>query len=796
MSSDKEEIESKQQKDENVIISASWKGREDKEVLLSDSERRLKIENQLLIGLIKESRELFTTRMQQVKEFYNKKYKKEYEDKLKETEDSYRRKESIDDRASKVHVNNERFPERENYIQPSDAIVVDEDTSDHISQKEPKEKEYNSSSTNNKELEERVKMLEEENGNLKDRIKQLEQDLSNNRSVQSTMEYSGSFYTTKAPPGSYSPYESGNMSPKSFNPEGMSLKELKQYILSKGLRCDDCFEREDLVARAKEASMVVGFGSTRSFISPLNPSESSDRGSGLGNIMKMQQLRSTSQLSPKVSTTFEYQDHTGSASSLTSDIHNKISLDHTSESANAAGTASGGIEYQEIVPQYTAPQQGIYFEGWLKKSPPTGSLKKWRKRWFILTNRNIVYFKSPTSLMAIGVIELLRILVKPDTREEALKMDEDKRTSFVIQTPHRDYVLIAETVEECKKWMETIRTCADALNAQYYFERQKQAGPSYSYRVKLAANGTMFIPGELEANWDEITASVENTSKSSSASSLSPSKEASSKALIQKSKKSCYDWLGVLDTATIDEIQTAFETKSKECNPKLHPEKNQLEYHMVKYSWNILGNALLKMRYDMSQKTLSLFRAGFVCHELILNGTFALWIAMRDETEQIKRFNREWDEYGTRPKKSLGGAWTRNDIEQKMKYYSDYGLDRIFWQPALGWDIPNGYFLADSIETNHISQVATYDEAKRNGFCPANLEKVPEDKLSRIIIIQTSVPLPSDRPISSSSSSSSSTNCGMFILEMETEIGSAEIALGLRVLLEEKYNKSMQLEDE
>ena len=53
-------------------------------------------------------------------------------------------------------------------------------------------------------------------------------------------------------------------------------------------------------------------------------------------------------------------------------------------------------------------QLGVLKEGYLLKSPPnrggTFLRKRWRRRWFILTPRALVYFKSPADGAPKGMV--------------------------------------------------------------------------------------------------------------------------------------------------------------------------------------------------------------------------------------------------------------------------------------------------------------------------------------------------------------------------------------------------------
>lgn len=89
-------------------------------------------------------------------------------------------------------------------------------------------------------------------------------------------------------------------------------------------------------------------------------------------------------------------------------------------------------------------------EGYLTKLG--GVIKSWRKRWFVLRNYKLSYFKSHQSASPIKVINLT----------EATEVDYDNSTGkencFKIVLPWRTFFIYALTPEECQSWVEVLST--------------------------------------------------------------------------------------------------------------------------------------------------------------------------------------------------------------------------------------------------------------------------------------------------------------------------------------------------
>jgi len=108
---------------------------------------------------------------------------------------------------------------------------------------------------------------------------------------------------------------------------------------------------------------------------------------------------------------------------------------------------------QELIPMLS---RDFIKEGWIyKKGPRQGDA--YRKRWFSLDNRKLLYYEQPLNAFANGEIFLgprnkgyvVREGVPPGTKDQAY--------SFTLKTPDRQFHFAAETEDERKEWMDVLK---------------------------------------------------------------------------------------------------------------------------------------------------------------------------------------------------------------------------------------------------------------------------------------------------------------------------------------------------
>lgn len=80
-----------------------------------------------------------------------------------------------------------------------------------------------------------------------------------------------------------------------------------------------------------------------------------------------------------------------------------------------------------------------------------GVKDNWRKRWFVLKNSQLLYFRSAQDSHAAGVIPL---------KDAAVTVVEDDTATFSIETSYRAYILKASSKTEMSQWMRAVTTDA------------------------------------------------------------------------------------------------------------------------------------------------------------------------------------------------------------------------------------------------------------------------------------------------------------------------------------------------
>jgi len=91
-------------------------------------------------------------------------------------------------------------------------------------------------------------------------------------------------------------------------------------------------------------------------------------------------------------------------------------------------------------------------EGFLTKQG--GSIKTWKRRWFVLKGKKLVYFKTRTDVEATGIIEL-----EADSfvRDERTDKDKKRKYMFSVGTSRRVFFMHSETEAEMNQWIHAIK---------------------------------------------------------------------------------------------------------------------------------------------------------------------------------------------------------------------------------------------------------------------------------------------------------------------------------------------------
>ncbi|XP_077980725.1 arf-GAP with dual PH domain-containing protein 1-like isoform X2 [Glandiceps talaboti] len=103
-------------------------------------------------------------------------------------------------------------------------------------------------------------------------------------------------------------------------------------------------------------------------------------------------------------------------------------------------------------------------EGYLFKSGPKGK-ESYRKRWFTLDDRRLMYYTDPLDAHPKGEV-FLGYKADGYTVREGLPAGITSMNggySFTLVTPNREYYLSAETADEQKSWMDVLKKTTDRV---------------------------------------------------------------------------------------------------------------------------------------------------------------------------------------------------------------------------------------------------------------------------------------------------------------------------------------------
>ncbi|XP_071552451.1 arf-GAP with dual PH domain-containing protein 1-like isoform X2 [Panulirus ornatus] len=109
---------------------------------------------------------------------------------------------------------------------------------------------------------------------------------------------------------------------------------------------------------------------------------------------------------------------------------------------------------EELVPYLT---NDFVIEGWLSKTGPN-ERDAYRKRWFILDDRKLMYHEGPMDAYPRGEIFLGYKDDNYSIKEGVPRGCKDQDFSFSLITPERTYVMSAPTSDERSRWMQAINT--------------------------------------------------------------------------------------------------------------------------------------------------------------------------------------------------------------------------------------------------------------------------------------------------------------------------------------------------
>ena len=162
--------------------------------------------------------------------------------------------------------------------------------------------------------------------------------------------------------------------------------------------------------------------------------------------------------------------------------------------------------YDRIVEDEIKMESGIFTnaekKGWLTKQG--GRIKTWKRRWFILSEMGLAYFKAPNDTEPCGIVMLDNVEVVPDkTRKNSFMlkvMDTSDDLNPIVNTKikgakmesgsmtqahHSVYVFAAESQEDMESWIAAINS---SIHHNPYYALVEQKKTSSDPAAKMSAH--------------------------------------------------------------------------------------------------------------------------------------------------------------------------------------------------------------------------------------------------------------------------------------------------------------------
>ena len=159
-----------------------------------------------------------------------------------------------------------------------------------------------------------------------------------------------------------------------------------------------------------------------------------------------------------------------SSSSLT-----KGSFGNSSFSLGGSKHRSPKLAKNVLAEQGAVVQKAGYKRGFLQKRGDSN--KRYRRRWFILSDSALAYYEDEFTPVAKGIIDLANVL---RVEENPLAMDENQRFCFGVQVPNRLYAIQANNNSDRARWISAIKEAMKSNFDERSFEDGMFGGTSAS----------------------------------------------------------------------------------------------------------------------------------------------------------------------------------------------------------------------------------------------------------------------------------------------------------------------------
>jgi hypothetical protein len=146
-------------------------------------------------------------------------------------------------------------------------------------------------------------------------------------------------------------------------------------------------------------------------------------------------------------------------------------------------------------------------DGFLTKQG--GSIKTWKRRWFVLKGKKLVYFKTKNDAEATGIIELEADSFVRDERDK----DKKRRFMFSVGTSRRVFFMHSDTEAEMRQWIDAIKHNIDASPNPDNQRKPDQPTPTPPDAIRPPPFGQTGPRARLAAAKNCIPYLLEETSK-------------------------------------------------------------------------------------------------------------------------------------------------------------------------------------------------------------------------------------------------------------------------------------------
>ncbi|CAK8996921.1 Chaperone protein DnaJ 2 [Durusdinium trenchii] len=245
---------------------------------------------------------------------------------------------------------------------------------------------------------------------------------------------------------------------------------------------------------------------------------------------------------------------------------------------------SGGDAQSKAERNGVSEKPMVVHRGFLLKAPRGSGLPywtRWGRRWFVLTNTTLFYFKAPSSRMPKQVMDLGQMeLIPPQD------MADERALKFYLRVPYRTYVLCAENRGALESWLPRLR---DAIAVAK--DNRKIAAA-----LARQASAASLAPPDNGADGASASAAVEG-------------KDAGEQ---RYPFETFYDVLNVPHEASQTEITKAHEVLAADFHPDVNPNPSEAKFELLTKAYGVLGTPALRADYDTSLNVKMLFLTGFV----------------------------------------------------------------------------------------------------------------------------------------------------------------------------------------